>query len=484
MKGKQAKWIYSILLLTGIIFSGCKKYIDLSPKDSTYNQVFWTSGTNVEKAVAGAYGLFRSSLRQNRSHFIFGDLPTDEFVLGGDFWNYTSIVPSGNHKFSYTPYLNDDVQNWSRFYAVINQCHLIIENTPNIPDNKFGSNSRSKKQLLGEALFIRAFTYFYITRIWGDAILTTESLKDPLNVPQLARSKEADVLSYCITDLSKAANLLPFSTDKALAGKGAVWSLLAHIYAWKHDYASAAKYCDSIINSNEYALEDVSQYLDIWKGNSQESIFEMNMKYDAVNNEATGYFFGIFLHDPLIKGKDPASSWQINADVAFNELYDTTIDLRSLQVIGNRNTGYPSLMKYVGVNYYDVNNPNTYVVSNNLVLFRLADIYLLKAEALYKTGNTVGSQDALNIVKTRAGLDPSTNTGDDLWDEILEERRRELIGEGSNAYDFIRMQKLSDYFGDYTPDRIAAKGYYWPLDMRTLLPQAPLLTQNEWWKNH
>lgn len=117
-------------------------------------------------------------------------------------------------------------------------------------------------------------------------------------------------------------------------------------------------------------------------------------------------------------------------------------------------------------------------------MLRLADIYLLKAEALFKTGNIPGSQAAISKVRVRAGLAETTNTGADLWDEILEERRRELIGEASNAYDFIRMEKLAEYFPNFTPDRIAKKGYYWPLSMRALLPQAPLLTQNEWWKNH
>jgi hypothetical protein len=323
-----------------------------------------------------------------------------------------------------------------------------------------------------------------MTRVWGDVILTTESLKDPLNVPQLGRSKEEDVLNFCIADLKRAVPLLTFSADKSVASKGAAWGILAHIYAWKHDYANAGKYCDSIINSNDYAMEGVDNYLNIWKGNSDESIFELNMKYNAVSNEASGSFFGRFLHDPIIKGKGSNSSWQINEDVAYYELYDTTIDLRSLQIIGNRTTGDLSLMKYTNVNYYDPNSPSSYVVDNNLVLLRLADIYLLKAESLFKTSNEGGARTALNVVKNRAGLPSSTNAGADLWDEILEERRRELIGEGCNAYDFIRMEMLGAYFSSYIPERIAKKGYYWPLNMRLLLPQAPLLTQNEWWKNH
>jgi starch-binding outer membrane protein, SusD/RagB family len=480
---KKIKWIYTSLLFTGIILSGCKKVTDIKPQDSTYNEVFWNSGTNVQKAVAGTYGLFRTAIRQDVCFFTFGDLPTDEFTLGSGFWNYTSFVPSGNHQYSYAPYLESSLWNWSNFYKVINQCHLVLENAPAIPDSKF-SGSKTKNQLLGEAMFMRAYTYFYMTRVWGDVILTTESLKDPLNVPQLGRSKEADVLNYCINDLKNAASLLDFSAEKSEASKGAVWALLAHIYAWNHDYTTASKYCDSVILSNQYALEPVDNYLNIWKGNSQESIFELNMKYDALNNEATDYFFGRFLHDPMIKGKESKDSWQINTNVAFGELFDISVDMRALQIIDDVNSSEPSLLKYAGVNYYDPNDPKVYVVSNNLVLLRLADIYLLKSESLFKNGDMAGALDALNVVKNRAGLESSTSADEALWDEILEERRRELIGEGCNAYDFIRMGKLNEYFSSFPPERIEKKGYYWPLDMRTLLPQAPLLTQNEWWKNH
>lgn len=477
----------SLLLLYMFAFlTGCKKIIDYKPKDNTYNEIFWNSGTNAEKALAGAYGLFRSALEADGSHFVFGDLPTDEFILGGDFWNYTSLVPSGNFVYSYTPYL-PSLSNWSRFYGVINQCHMIIENVPNIPDNKFNTvsyPSKTKNVLMGNALFMRAYTYFYMTRVWGDVILTTESLKDPLNVPSLGRTKESEVLDYCIADLQKAITLLEYSDDKSVASKGAAWALLAHIYAWKHDYPNALTNCNNVINSNDYSLETADTYKNIWQGNSTESLFEINMKYNAVSNEATDYFFSRFLYGPYIKDKESHSAWMVNPDVAFGELYTDTADIRLKTIISDPNSSEPMLLKYNKVNYYDPNAPSTYVVDNNLVMLRLADIYLLKAEAAFKTGDETTALEALNVVKDRAAITASVNTGADLWDEILEERRRELIGEGVNAYDFIRMEKLGEYFSAFTPDRIEKKGYYWPLDMRTLLPQAPLLTQNEWWKNH
>jgi hypothetical protein len=209
------------------------------------------------------------------------------------------------------------------------------------------------------------------------------------------------------------------------------------------------------------------------------------MLYNVDNNEALDYFFGRFLHDPLIKNKDAYTSWLINTDLAY-QLYDTAVDKRFNKTIGLIQTGDHILIKYANVKYYDPNNqPDAFVVNNNLVLLRLSDIYLLKAEAASKQGDDGSAQQALNIVKERAGLEPSSNTGEALFNEILDERYRELYGEGSLAYDLIRMEKLLERLPDsYTPERIAKKGYYWPLDMRKLLPQDPLLTQNEWWKNH
>ena len=486
MKIKYTKWITFSLLMVGIVFSSCKKYIELAPKDATYDQVFWSSSANAEKALTGAYGLLRSSFRQDASYFIFGDLPADEFLLDGNvFWNYQSLIPAGHNTYSYVPYLEPSLKDWTRFYAVINQCHLVVENTEKIPVEKFDNGQAFKNQLIGEGRFLRAFTYFYITRVWGDPVLTKESLKDPLSVPPLARSKEEDVLNYCIEDLKTAAQLLDFNigtaTSKIRADKGAAWALLAHVYAWKHDYENAGKYCDSIISSGQYQLEDVANYENIWAGQSNESIFELNMLYSADNNEATGDFFGIFLHDPLIKNKQGYESWQVNTDLTDYLFPDQDVDKRYNKTFANG-----SLIKYASVKYYDPNNqPDAFVVNNNLVIFRLADIYLLKAEAAFKQGDEGASLEALNAVKVRAGLDPSTNTGADLYEEIFEERYRELYGEGYLAYDLIRMGKLEEWLPDsYQSERIDKKGYYWPLDMRKLLPQDALLTQNEWWKNH
>ncbi len=86
--------------------------------------------------------------------------------------------------------------------------------------------------------------------------------------------------------------------------------------------------------------------------------------------------------------------------------------MRYDKIIGLVQTGDPALIKYANVKYYDpTNRPDEYILNNNLVLLRLADIYLLKAEAASKLGDDGAAQQALNVVKERAGLDPSSNTG-------------------------------------------------------------------------
>jgi len=483
MKRNTKKYLLiSLLALTSML--GCKKEINLEPENATYDQVFWVSGPNVEKATAGAYSLLRDAFRADRSYFIFGDLAANNFKLGGDYWNYTALVKDQNFNFNYAPYLEGSVYDWSRFYKVINQCHLIIENIKNIPDSKFTGGRAQKNRLEGEARFLRAYTYFYISRVWGDVILTTESFKDPLNIPALPRTEEAKTLDFCLKDLASATSLLDYNQPKTHASKGSVLSLTANIYAWKHDYVKTQLYCDSVITSNRYQLETVADYNKIWAGNSKESIVELNMLYDAVSsNESSGGFFNVFLSDPFIKDRGTNSTWSAT-DIA-DELFADT-ETRYDHTFATASDGNTVLLtKYLNVNYYDPNDATKYVVSNNLVLERLADIYLLRAEARFKNNNQAGALTDLNFVRQRAQLADFSGSGEDLFNEILDERRRELLGEGYTAYDIIRMGKLQYLFPDaYSNQRIAQKGYYWPLNMRTLAKQNPLLTQNEWWKGH
>ncbi|TKC03673.1 RagB/SusD family nutrient uptake outer membrane protein [Pedobacter frigoris] len=498
-------WIIGIAVLAlAMVFPSCKKQINLAPENATYDEVFWVDGANVNKALSGAYSMLRDAFRADNSYFIFGDIAANNIKLGGDFWNYNTFVETGGFNFNYAPYLEGSVKNWSRFYAIITQCHQIVEKAPGIPDSKYSGGAAQKKRMIGEAKFLRAYLYFYLQRVWGDVILTKETIKDPTNVPPVPRSPESETLAYCLSDLKSATSMLDNLANKTRANKVSVLALTAQIYAWQKDYVNAEKYCDSVINNSPVSLEAMADYKNIWMGNSQESIFELNMKFDAVNNEANSSFFGRFLTSPYINNKNANSTFLLNPDL-LTDIFDADhTDDRYDAVTEQAQGGGTNRMltKYTNVNYYDPNAANTYVVSNNLVLIRLADVYLLRAEARYMNNKLGDALSDLNVIRVRAGRNtypivqpplpaPQVNEPNFLT-ELMNERIRELIGEGVNMFDLIRIEypdtkqkQIQERFPtQYSNDRIAKKGYFWPLDMRTLLKQDELLTQNEWWNNN
>jgi hypothetical protein len=504
------KIILPVVLLLSVLTFSCKKYLYQGPITSTYGQEFWTSQTAVEQASLAMYGQLRSSLRTGQSHFIFGDIASGVFLPASNNSNFqvkASTTPPFN--FSYVPYKEPELQNWSRFYQLIAQCNLVLQNVPAMSSSLFTSEA-VRNSYIGEALFMRAYTYFYITRVWGDPVYVNQSYNDIDygNIPPLARTAESVVLDSCIADLKKAAGYLEFAggnpAKTTRANKGTVYALLAHIYAWKHDYVNAHIACQQVINNGGYTLEPMSTYKNIWKGqSSNESIFELPMTYNpndpnfsSQNSwaEAQFAFFGVYLKGTIVDNLR-ASSWVSPKGGFVDQFIDTARDLRYKAVLtptpatGGDLAGY-LLVKYSSFLYQKPETKTLPYINNNLVLFRLADILLLDAEALANTSDLPGAKLALAKTETRAGITsyqaPSTQY--DVLDEIVVERGRELIGEGQWFYDLIRTESTQgwlEYVG-YPADRVTAanKGYYWPLDMASLFPQDNLLTQNPWWATH
>ena len=504
------KIIIPFLIGVSIIGVSCKKYLYEGPITSTYGKEFWTSQTAVEQATLAMYGQLRACLRTGQSHFIFGDIASGQFLPASSNSNFqvkASTNPPFN--FSYVPYKEGELQNWSRFYQLIAQCNLVLQNVPQMAASLFTSED-VRNRYIGEALFMRAYTYFYMTRVWGDPVFVTQSYNDIDygKIPPLARTKESIVLDSCIADLNKAAGYFTFAggnpSASVRANKGSVYALLAHIYAWKHDYTNAHLACQQVINNGGYSLEPMATYKNIWKGQtSNESIFEISMTYDPNDPNFSGQgswaeaqfdFFGVFLKGPVVDNRR-SSSWVSPKGGFVDQFIDTARDARYKAILtptpasGGDLAGY-LLLKYSNFVYQKPDTKTLPYINNNLVLFRLADIILLDAEALAYTNNLGGAAQALSLTERRAGITSyQTPTNQyDMIDEVVIERGRELIGEGQWFYDLIRTEPTQgwlEYVG-YPAERVtpANKGYYWPLDMAALFPQDNLLTQNPWWATH
>ncbi|HWJ27992.1 MAG TPA: RagB/SusD family nutrient uptake outer membrane protein [Flavisolibacter sp.] len=500
-------YLYRYILMPALMicmFTSCKKYINEAPITSTYDSKFWTSQTSVNQATLALYKQLRDCFRDQgidynyNSYFIFGDLTSGMFLPASREWNYATITTDRQYDFSYVPYLEGALKNWSRFYKLIAQANLILERVPQMPTSLFNNDEKIKNSYIAEALFMRAYVYFYITRVWGDPVYIsrTYNSSDYGNIEPVARTAEATVLDSCISDLKKAAGMMDYShgdpTRAIRANKGSANALMAHIYAWKHDYVNAHLACQEVINNGGYSLEPAASYKNIWAGqSSSESIFELAMQFNENGNEENFDFFQTFLKDNYIDNR-LSNCWVASKDY-IEYLYDQQNDIRFQNILthvnasGGDKEGY-LMLKYTGFKYKTPATEAGPYINNNLVLFRLADIYLLDAEALAMQDNA-SAVTPLNIVKQRAGLDPYSGPLDkvSLCNEILEERGRELIGEGQWFYDMIRTEPvthaLEDWLG-YPSDRVAQKGYYWPIDMSALFKTDPLLTQNPWWASH
>ena len=516
------KIILYLFIVIGVSMNiSCNKQINNAPISSTYGSEFWTSQTAVSQAEAAMMTQLRASLRvssgsgvdQNEPcFFVYGDLVSNLFrYASGDTFLQYGLTPDGSipWNFSYVPYWGN-LLDWSRFYKVIALANLISENVQSMDASLF-SSEKVRSQYIARALFIRAYTYFYMTRVWGDPVYVARTYNDADygHIEALPRSPEKDVLDSCLKDLHIAEASLDYAggdaSESLSPNKGSAEALMAHIFAWKHDYDSTHYYCQKVITEGGYSLEPMATYTNIWQGQkSNESIFEISMTYNDKDPnfkgggdyaEANFNMFGLFLKGSIVS-EQRSSCWIAPAEGLIDqELFDTSKDLRAKSILsyqqasGGDPAGY-MLLKYTNFAFQSPDTKEYPYINNNLVLLRLSDMYLLDAEALAYKGDLSGAAADLKMTEDRAGINnyASITSKDNMIDEIIKERGREFIGEGEWYYDLIRTNYTQGWLQKigYPSTRVSAtnKGYYWPIDMETLFPYDNQLVQNPYWQNN
>lgn len=467
--------------------SSCKKILDQEPHNSTFTDAYFKTELDARTANAGAYALLRRVLLNDFSWHTYGDIPSGDIVCDGDVWH--SPIVSGQ-------FTGLNVQssnwNWQQYYQILQQVNLIIDKVPGIPDAQF--INEKKNHIIGEGYFLRAYTYFYMSRIWGDVPLKLQPDLDINAVKNIPRSPADSVLDQCLADVAKAESLLDWGytveNDRAVrANKGSAYALEAHIRAWRHDYAGAEKAADAVITQGGYHLLDSSSYKMVFQGKSMEGIFEININ-DGQNEGIAIYdYYGNYgipaypMEDPYITNKDGLQWWTNTGYIS--KLWpdeDTLADVRYRDFFHYpKNDGSGQIIKYSNIAKLSDRDLR---MSNNLPIFRLADIMLLRAEALSALGRKAEALPLLNAVRERAGLADNDGSGD-LDTDILEERLRELYFEGQSYYDLVRTKKLPEYNEHFPSDQFgngaAAAGWLWPVDPN-MFKDDPTLVQTPYWR--
>lgn len=412
----------------------CKKFLDKEPISDLTTQNFYKTANDAESGLVGAYnGL-------GDQYYIWdfitnGDARSDNAYAGGDnpdnfqIDNFTITATNGNVS-----------RDWSGLYTQIGSANAVIDNVPNIPDASF-SNPDRKKQIIAEAKFLRAFHYYNLVTTYGKLPLVTSLLQDYYP----SRSEVSDVYAQIIGDLKDADQYLPVPSSSVVAGrvtKGAAEALLAKVYAQMGDYTNALTYCNNVIAMN-YSL--VSNYDYLFDGNhenSSESIFEIqhiagsfssygpNMMLPASITGEAWIKFNTPTQDIVKAMRKEGDSIRLHSSIIF----DNTTNLPSPY------TAAENPIPYV----YKYRNPNGWNSPNNEIMIRLADIILLKAEALNALNRSSEAVPLINQIRARVNL-PAVNpvTQADVKAAILKERRFELAFEGQRWNDLLRAG--SDY---------------------------------------
>jgi hypothetical protein len=414
------KYIYPILVAAAL--SSCKKFLQVEPVDSVSDEQTIVDKTSAETATRGVYRALSADGYYGVTFQAIGYLSGDNVQWTGS----QSIVQQfiSHNVRADNAYI---AAAWTAIYATINKANHIIAKVPAITDPLLSQDE--KNQLTGEGYFIRALAYFDLARTWGGVQLALQPTTSSTDKNGIKRSSLADTYAQVLSDLTAAESLLPETTNRYRATKKTVWALRARYHLYQQEWALAASYATRLINdSTNYKL--VKPYSAFFANNvvaTQESVFELSYSTTYTNGHRNQW------QPPANNG---TRQWAPN-DAFINLVNDASIG-------GNRNAlvAKTSAGLWFGNLYY--RSP----AIDPAYIFRIAELYLIRAEARAQLNDLAGALNDLNAVRNRAGLANSTAaTQNDLLLAIENEKRIEFAFEPHRWFDLVRTNRAAAVLG-------------------------------------
>ncbi|SDM69853.1 SusD family protein [Kriegella aquimaris] len=476
METKYLKYILVIWAL-GITLS-CEDMLDTEIKSSITGQNYWKTENDFVPYLFSIYQRNRSMMADNmiRIGEERGEMWEEGYNNRFQFWDQ-NLTPGTTY-------------DWTAFYGTIGHCNLLLEQIENFDF----SNQTLKNRVKAETLALRANTYFFLARVWGDVPIVLNSVEDE-NAPLYPRSPVAEVFNQINTDIGTALELFPENgyQDKYRFSKPAVYALQADVKMWtgkvlgggNTDFDAAIKAIQQVEASGVVLLDDYGSIFDTDK--NEEIILSIYCdRYEYTSpriNEA-------FLRFDTSNGADNIDELPIR--LAAQQAYAVAPRLLELfeeyptdkrierTYIPELYEGVPRKYwanKYRGTQYSDDRTPDS-----DIIVYRLSGLLLLKAEAYLAMDNLEDARIELNRVRTRAGLPDVTETDKTLLAmEILDERGRELFHEGKRWLDLRRAHSsgLINVY-EFVPNLLGkSTPLYWPVHTNVLIKNE-LLTDPEY----
>lgn len=399
------------ILIILVIVSACD-VLDVKPYDGTEADVTFKNKADIEKGVLGSYAPFQYLSYYGRGFLIFSDLSADNLAnpVDGTASDYREIDNN-----NILPENGGASGIWASAYEGINNANNVIAQVPNMSD----MSDVEKEIALGELYFIRALNHFNLMIYFGGVPVKTKPTLTTADINPPRESAEA-VYAQIVEDLEYAATHLPASTSKVRASKYSAIALLARVHLYMAAYDEAIELATEVIEDGGYTLLD--DYADIFADGSAESIFEIDFTVLSRNRIAEYNF---------------PKSLNGRREVA------PTADILDAYETGDER--YTASIAFEGTLPYAIKYPDLATGAENVIVLRLADMYLIRAEANAKLSqNLAGVQDDINEIRDRAELgDTPADTYPELLAAIEQERWVEFAFEGHRWFDLVRTERAT-----------------------------------------
>lgn len=451
------------LVAAGGVATSCNDWLDILPNNEQVTDHYWQSKEDVEAVIASGYYYMRQCV------------PT--FIKWGELRGGTLYAVNNSdaklQDFNITP--SHTLCDWSGVYKVIGMANSVIMYAPTVNDETYYEAIRNAH--LTEAYFMRAYCYLLLAKNYRDAPLVLQPYVND-NAPfDLPKATEAEIMAQVKSDVQAAlqtqAAKTTYETEWQTKGritKWALYALMADACLWSHDYDRCIYYCDLVLNATDafrpaFMSNPNDWYTIFYPGNSNESIFELNWDYPT--NQQNNNFSTLFtltnsttLRPTTVAIEHMREETQTLKEQGWTEDQRMGRMLLATYVPDNGQVAaWPTssqyyIWKYYGTDVPDITGGTRVYNDANFIIYRVAELILIKAQALTMKGpqSWLEAISLINRIRQRAALPNfngiDTNTANaqtqveqldqlTLIEEILSQKDLEFVAEGKRWYDLL-----------------------------------------------
>lgn len=412
------------ILLTAISLStvSCSDFLDQKPDNYISDAAVIQTLSSAKAALNGAYHDLASSSYYGGQYFDAGvNLAADNVTWTGSLNYYydfdTHQYSAENQLLSYA---------WYAIYATVNQTNQVIDKVTVLND---GSESE-RRRIIAEATVIRSLAFFDLARTWGNIPVVKQATSSPTQFDGVKQTKAKDVYQLVVDDVLAIYNDLSESSDRVHVTRSAADAFLARVYLYLEQWDKAEQYASKVIDNGNYSLGTIQDLID--NKETAESIWELAYSSSFTNQQST------YWRSPDQGGRH---EWGPSKELV-QLLADPTVG-------GDRKAFYQDFSSAQVPDYFVGTLYHRSTLDDDVIIFRLAEQYLIRAEARANRQNVSGALSDLNIIRRRANISEIVDVAStqELLNLIADERRVELALEPHRWFDLIRTGKAESVLG-------------------------------------